>query len=41
MAEGEELLRGEIAVRELVAEEHADDRGDREGVENPGLLRSA
>ena len=27
---GEELLRREIAVRELVAEEHADDGGDRE-----------
>ena len=34
----EEPLRGEIPIRELVAEEHADDGGDREAAENPGLL---
>jgi hypothetical protein len=39
VAEREELLRGELAIRELVAEEHAHDRGDREGVQNPGLFR--
>ena len=38
VGEREELLRGEITVGELVAEEHPDDRGDREGVEDPGLL---
>ena len=36
----EEPLRGEIPVRELVAEEHADDGGDRERAEDPGLLAS-
>ena len=30
MADGEELLRREIPVGELIAEEHADDGGDRE-----------
>ena len=41
VAERQELLRGEIAIRELVAEEHADDGGDREGVENPATARAA
>src|SRR5215204_5993963 len=34
----EEALRGEVPVGELVAEEHADDGGDREAAEDPGLL---
>ncbi len=38
MAERQEPLRREVAVGELIAEEHADDRRDRKGVENPGLL---
>jgi len=39
LAEGEEFFRGEIAVGELVAEEHAGDGRRREGAENAGLLR--
>ena len=38
VAEGQELLLGEIAVGELAAEEHPGDRRDRERVEDPGLL---
>src|ERR1035441_10081707 len=41
VAEGEEFLRGKMTVRVLVAEEHADDGGDGEGVENPRLLYGA
>jgi hypothetical protein len=38
VAECEETFGGKIAVRELVAEKHADDGGDWEGVQDPGLL---
>src|SRR4051812_45351457 len=38
MAEGEKFLRREMAIRKLVAEEHTDDCGDRERIQNPGLL---
>ena len=38
MAEGQKFFRGEIAIRKLVAEKHADNRRDREGVENHRLL---
>src|SRR6185369_309645 len=38
MAEREKALRGEITVGELIAKEHANDRGDRERIQNPRLL---
>jgi hypothetical protein len=38
MAGRHESLRREVAVGELVAEEHADDGGGGEGAENPALL---
>ena len=38
VAERQELLLREVAVGELAAEEHAGQRRDREGVEDPGLL---
>src|SRR4029450_5064092 len=39
MAGRQESLRGEIPISELMAEEHADDGGNREGAEDPGLFR--
>src|SRR5437773_10524119 len=38
MAEGEKPFRGEISVRELITEEHANDGGQWEGVQDPRLL---
>ena len=38
VAEAEESLGGEMPVGELVAEEHADDRGQGEGAQDPSLL---
>jgi len=35
VAKREEFLRGKMAIRKLIAEEHADDGGDGKGVENP------
>ena len=39
MAERKEFLRGEIAVRELIAEKHTDDGGHGKGIEDHGLFR--
>jgi hypothetical protein len=41
MAGREEPLTGKVAVRELVAEEHADDRRDRERAQDPCLFGRA
>ena len=38
MAEGEEFFGGKMAIRVLVTEEHSDNRGDRKGIQDPGLL---
>src|SRR5581483_12218437 len=38
VTEGHKFLRGKMTVGVLVAEEHADNRRDGEGVENPGLF---
>jgi hypothetical protein len=37
----QEPFCGEIAIRKLGAEEHGRERGQREGIHNPGLLHSA
>src|SRR5205807_833282 len=39
MAERQEFLGRKVSVRELVTKKHADDRGNRECVQNPGLVR--
>jgi hypothetical protein len=41
MTDRQELFCREVAIGELVAEEHADDRGNRKGVEDPALLGRA
>src|SRR5947209_6900069 len=38
MAERQKFLGRKVAIRILIAEKHPDNRGDRERIQNPGLL---